>query len=237
MIVRIATEGQFELDQADYETVNDLDNQCVEAVAEGQVVAGEQLAAILEADLHEATHLLGVITADQRPDLRLRVQRVADLQPPGPFRKGRCERVVRLVLHQDPRLDDEDGPLERAAGEVEEASAGYSIMELFSVGSTATQLQLDVFHSPHYVIPFTSIPMVVTIHDLTHLKVPVWRKHPLAPLYARRMIGRAVKKSTRIITGSEAVRTSAPSDSRQTRSRRADACELSTAPVASRCVP
>ena len=89
---------------------------------------------------------------------------------------------------------------------VEEASAGYSIKELFSVGSTASRLQLDVFHSPHYVIPFTSVPIVVTIHDLTHLKVPVWRKHPLAPLYARRMIRRAVKRSTRIITGSEAVR-------------------------------
>ena len=35
MIVRIATEGQFELDQADYEAVNDLDNQCVEAVEAG----------------------------------------------------------------------------------------------------------------------------------------------------------------------------------------------------------
>lgn len=35
MIVRIATEGQYELDQADYEAVNDLDNQCVEAVEAG----------------------------------------------------------------------------------------------------------------------------------------------------------------------------------------------------------
>ncbi|MDQ3741834.1 MAG: hypothetical protein M3389_12920 [Actinomycetota bacterium] len=35
MIVRIATEGQFELDQADYEAVNDLDNQAVEAVEAG----------------------------------------------------------------------------------------------------------------------------------------------------------------------------------------------------------
>jgi hypothetical protein len=35
VIVRIATEGQFELDQADYEAVNVLDNQCVEAVEAG----------------------------------------------------------------------------------------------------------------------------------------------------------------------------------------------------------
>jgi hypothetical protein len=35
VIVRIATEGQFELDQADYEAVNDLDNRVVEAVEAG----------------------------------------------------------------------------------------------------------------------------------------------------------------------------------------------------------
>jgi hypothetical protein len=35
VIVRIATEGQFELDQTDYEAVNELDNQCVEAVEAG----------------------------------------------------------------------------------------------------------------------------------------------------------------------------------------------------------
>ena len=35
MIVRIATEGQFELSQDDYEAVNELDNQAVEAVQAG----------------------------------------------------------------------------------------------------------------------------------------------------------------------------------------------------------
>ena len=35
MIVRIATEGQYELEQSDYEAVNDLDNQAVEAVEAG----------------------------------------------------------------------------------------------------------------------------------------------------------------------------------------------------------
>lgn len=35
MIVRIATEGQFELSQTDYERVNDLDNAVVAAVDAG----------------------------------------------------------------------------------------------------------------------------------------------------------------------------------------------------------
>jgi hypothetical protein len=47
VIVRIATEGQFELDQADYETVNDLDNQCVEAVEAGDEARFRELFAQL----------------------------------------------------------------------------------------------------------------------------------------------------------------------------------------------
>ena len=35
MIVRIATEGQFEVGQADYDAINELDNQAVEAVEAG----------------------------------------------------------------------------------------------------------------------------------------------------------------------------------------------------------
>jgi hypothetical protein len=35
MIVRIATEGQFELDQTDYEAVNELDNEIVDVVQAG----------------------------------------------------------------------------------------------------------------------------------------------------------------------------------------------------------
>ena len=35
MIVRIATEGQFELSQSDYEPVNELDNRIVDAVDSG----------------------------------------------------------------------------------------------------------------------------------------------------------------------------------------------------------
>ncbi len=47
MIVRIATEGQFELSQEDYEAVNDLDNQCVEAVEAGDEARFKELFAQL----------------------------------------------------------------------------------------------------------------------------------------------------------------------------------------------
>src|SRR6185436_17933797 len=80
----------------------------------------------------------------------------------------------------------------------------YSMRELVVVGRAADRARLDVFHAPHYVVPFTHVPIVVTIHDLIHLHRPL--RNPLAPLYARTMIGRAVRKSRRVLTVSEAVK-------------------------------
>jgi len=75
----------------------------------------------------------------------------------------------------------------------------YSIRELFTIGRGA---RIDVFHAPHYVVPFVDVPFVVTIHDLIHLH----HRNPLARVYARRMIGRAVRKSAAVLTVSNAVR-------------------------------
>jgi len=79
----------------------------------------------------------------------------------------------------------------------------YSIRELFTLGSAAKRANIDVFHAPHYVTPITSIPLVVTIHDLIHLHQP--QRNPLAPLYARTMIRRAMKNAQRVLTVSHAV--------------------------------
>jgi len=75
----------------------------------------------------------------------------------------------------------------------------YSLRELFTIGRHA---QIDLFHAPHYVVPFVSVPFVVTIHDLIHLH----HRNPLGRLYARSMIGRAVRKSRAVFTVSHAVR-------------------------------
>jgi glycosyltransferase involved in cell wall biosynthesis len=80
----------------------------------------------------------------------------------------------------------------------------YSLRELLSVGRAARRGGADLLHAPHYVVPFTQLPVVVTIHDLIHLHVRP--RNPLAPLYARTMLGRAVRKSARILTVSGAVR-------------------------------
>lgn len=78
----------------------------------------------------------------------------------------------------------------------------YSIHELVAVGRAADRSGIDLFHAPHYVVPFTRVPLVVTIHDLIHLR----HRNPVARMYARQMIGRAVNKSRRVLTVSESVK-------------------------------
>jgi glycosyltransferase involved in cell wall biosynthesis len=94
------------------------------------------------------------------------------------------------------------GMLPRGVEHVAVDAPKYSVRELFTIGRAADQARLDLFHAPHYVVPFTRVPVVVTIHDLIHLR----HGNPLARSYARAMIGRAVRRSRRVIAVSEAVR-------------------------------
>jgi glycosyltransferase involved in cell wall biosynthesis len=79
----------------------------------------------------------------------------------------------------------------------------YSLRELVIVGRAAERARLDLFHAPHYIVPVTRVPLVVTIHDLIHLHQP--QKNPFAPLYARTMLRRAVRRARQVLTVSEAV--------------------------------
>jgi glycosyltransferase involved in cell wall biosynthesis len=78
----------------------------------------------------------------------------------------------------------------------------YSIREIVILGRAVDRANLDLFHAPHYVVPFTRVPFVVTVHDLIHLRHP----NPVARLYARQMIGRAIRRSRRVLTVSESVK-------------------------------
>ena len=80
----------------------------------------------------------------------------------------------------------------------------YSVRELVIVGRAARRARIDLLHTPHYVVPITSCPVIVTIHDLIHLHQK--QGNPLASVYARTMIGRAVRKSVRVLTVSQAVK-------------------------------
>lgn len=98
---------------------------------------------------------------------------------------------------------DASVPPQLEAEIIETHAPHYSLRELYTVGAAANRAGLDVFHAPHYVLPVTRVPAVVTIHDLIHLHV---RQTPVARSYARLMLRRAARSSRAIITVSEAVK-------------------------------
>ena len=72
----------------------------------------------------------------------------------------------------------------------------YSLREIVAIGAAVRRLAPDVFHAPHYVIPVTSTPTVVTIHDLIHLHL----KNPVKRAYAWTMLRRAAKQTVVTVT-------------------------------------
>jgi len=79
----------------------------------------------------------------------------------------------------------------------------YSLGELMLLGRQARSLGVDIFHEPHYTLP-TGLKgrSVVTIHDLIHLKMPQFFS-PAQRLYARTVIGHAVRHAGAVITISQ----------------------------------
>ena len=83
------------------------------------------------------------------------------------------------------------------------AARHYSLGELVAVRRAIGALRPNVFHAPHYVVPFfPPRATVVTIHDLMHLTRPEHAAFAKRA-YARWMVGRALRLSARVIAGSE----------------------------------
>lgn len=91
---------------------------------------------------------------------------------------------------------------------VPEDSPHYSVRELFTLQRQIDRSRVDVFHSPHYVTPMTTVPLVVTVHDLIHILFPDSTPSLLAPYYAHWMIGRSVTRARRVLTPSDTVKQS-----------------------------
>lgn len=89
---------------------------------------------------------------------------------------------------------------------VEVDAPGYSIRELPVMGRAIARARLDLFHAPHFVLPWTSCPSVATIHDAIHARFPP--SQPGATLYISAMMRRTLRKSVRVLTVSEAARQS-----------------------------
>ena len=80
----------------------------------------------------------------------------------------------------------------------------YSVRELFVLGRAIAKARLDLFHAPHFVLPWTSCPSIVTVHDviLAHYPPP----QPGGSIYYSVMMRRALRKSVRVLTVSEAAK-------------------------------
>ncbi|MCB0325126.1 MAG: glycosyltransferase family 4 protein [Bdellovibrionales bacterium] len=92
---------------------------------------------------------------------------------------------------------------QRSVRMVEEPAPKYSFAEYFLLARRHRALcaSVDLFHSPHYTLPFAlPIPAVVTIHDIIHVTYP---DSPLHRPTARMLIASAIRRSRRVITVSE----------------------------------
>lgn len=86
-------------------------------------------------------------------------------------------------------------------------SGKYSLNEHFTLSWQSRRKGIDVFFSPHYVMPlFLNCKKVVTIHDLIHLKFPQFFPRPGAQLYAKFMFRQTVKRADKIIADSESTK-------------------------------
>jgi glycosyltransferase involved in cell wall biosynthesis len=81
----------------------------------------------------------------------------------------------------------------------------YSVMEQARLPLVAREAA--VFCAPHYNVPvLRKGPLVVTIHDLTHLLFSGYKSSPRARLYAEPMLRIACARATRIVTPSHYTR-------------------------------
>ncbi len=90
---------------------------------------------------------------------------------------------------------------------LEDDTPNYSARELVAISRRARETGAALLHAPHYVLPLAlPCPAIVTVHDLIHLAHPEFLPGPLALLYARKMLPRAVRRARWTITPTEAVR-------------------------------
>jgi glycosyltransferase involved in cell wall biosynthesis len=95
-------------------------------------------------------------------------------------------------------------PTQYQASAIIENAKPYSLDELFGLGPRLRREQFDLFHSPHFTLPFgLHCPSVVTIHDLIHLRCP---EHFWYPLIARPLIRSALTRAHAVIAVSDTTR-------------------------------
>lgn len=80
---------------------------------------------------------------------------------------------------------------------------GYSLAEHLEVARAARGSRVDLLHVPHYVLPAAARgPLVVTVHDLIHWRLP---RSPLHRLYCRAALALVRRRARLVLTPSHAV--------------------------------
>jgi glycosyltransferase involved in cell wall biosynthesis len=108
---------------------------------------------------------------------------------------------VSVLTHPDKVLSSSYG---KDVTWVLDRAKTYSVDEMIWMPRRVPFASFDVFHSPHYTLPFgIPIPKVVTVHDLIHITHP---ERPYYPFVARRMIASALKRADKVIAVSRHTR-------------------------------
>ena len=117
-------------------------------------------------------------------------------------RIDRHTEYILLCREPDLGIAAQLGPNFRS---VREPSPNYSLREQVHVPWLLRRERPDVYHAPHYVLPFAvGCRSVVTIHDCIHLMFPQYLPNRAAYAYARASMWAAARRSDRILTVSEA---------------------------------
>jgi glycosyltransferase involved in cell wall biosynthesis len=118
---------------------------------------------------------------------------------------ARLDRATEYVVLCNERDRSVAAELGENFRPVADASPGYSIREQVTVPLDLRRERIDLFHTPHYVLPpLTPCRSVVTIHDCIHLRFPQYLPSRLGYAYARSSMWLATHRSSRVLTVSEA---------------------------------
>ena len=118
---------------------------------------------------------------------------------------ARLDHENEYVLFCRPEDCSLSEPLGENVWAVAEPAPPYSMTEQFRIPFSLRRERIDLFHTPHYVLPLlTPCRSVVTIHDSIHLMFPQYLPNRLAYGYARASFWVATHRSSRILTVSEA---------------------------------
>ena len=86
---------------------------------------------------------------------------------------------------------------------IPDTSGLYSLRELWSLSEKANKGKIQIFHAPHYTLPFfLKMPSVVMIHDIIHLRMRSYFSS-LQRLYAAGIMRHACAHSSAVIVNSE----------------------------------